>query len=214
MASRTCLDGGGPIRRARRAVPLADIAEETSDSMPSSIAGPLTDGVPVARGRARLATAVNVARTPGGGARNQATIRTTRGVMKPHQHGTGAPHAASSRFRLPLPCSFESLFRMGARSPFPLLRAHAHSVLQSLAGDPEASPAAAPVGPQSAFVVTLRLTCAHGHSASPARTVKAADQLRADHASHAPFFPQMEGGGRNCGKMQRASRQRQPEVAA
>ena len=74
---RTCLDGGGPIRRARRAVPLADIAEETSDSMPSSIAGPLTDGVPVARGRARLATAVNVARTPGGGARNQATIRTT-----------------------------------------------------------------------------------------------------------------------------------------
>ena len=106
------LDGGGPIRRARRAVPLADIAEETSDSMPSSIAGPLTDGVPVARGRARLATAVNVARTPGGGARNQATIRTTRGVMKPHQHGTGAPHAASSSSTSP-PCSFESLFRMG-----------------------------------------------------------------------------------------------------
>ena len=170
LASRTCWTVAVSRSNEARATSCAYLqtAEETCDSMPSSIAAPVTCGVPVSRGRARLATAVNVARTP---ARHRATLRTT-----PWRHETSARNGGTARSFVqlrPLPsCSsvFKSLFRMGAFSPFPLFRAHAHSVLQSLAGEPEATPAAVPVSPQSAFAVTpppmrarsLRLTCAHG----------------------------------------------------
>ena len=178
LASRTCWTVAVSRSNEARATSCAYLqtAEETCDSMPSSIAAPVTCGVPVSRGRARLATAVNVARTP---ARHRATIRTT-----PWRHETSARNGGTARsfvqLRPLLPCSsvFKSLFRMGAFSPFPLFRAHAHSVLQSLAGEPQA----APVSPQSAFAVTPPLH---------ARTVKAAGRLRVDRASHAPFFAQM-----------------------
>ena len=168
LASRTCWTVAVSRSNEARATSCAYLqtAEETCDSMPSSIAAPVTCGVPVSRGRARLATAVNVARTP---ARHRATIRTT-----PWRHETSARNGGTARSFVqlrPLPSMFFSVqipLPEGAFSPFPLFRAHAHSVLQSLAGEPEA--AAVPVSPQSAFAVTpppmrarsLRLTCAHG----------------------------------------------------
>ena len=143
-------------------------------------------GVPVT-GRAQTATSENVIWTPRRGARHQATIRTTLWRHEtPHRHhGTGAPQAA---FVHCLPCSFgiplrrrmgATLFPAATSEPLPLFRAHAHSVLQSLAGEPQA----APVSPHSAFAVTPPVH---------ARTVKAAGRLRVDRASHAPFFAQMQ----------------------
>ena len=124
-------------------------------------------GVPVT-GRAQTATSENVIRAPRRGARHQATIRTTLWRHEtPHRHhGTGAPQAA---FVHCLPCSFgiplrrrmgATLFPAATSEPLPLFRAHAHSVLQSLAGEPQA----APVSPQSAFAVTPPL---HARTVTP-----------------------------------------------
>ena len=137
-------------------------------------------GVPVTpgTGKAQPATSEKVIQARyRRGARHQATIRTTLWRHEtPHRHhGTGAPQAASSIPGIAFHVLFGIPLRMGAAlfpaatsEPFPLFRAHAHSVLQSLAGEPQA----APVSPQSAFAVTppymrarsLRLTgkCAHG----------------------------------------------------
>jgi hypothetical protein len=118
--------------------------------------------VPGGTGRAQTATSEKVKRTPRRGARHQATIRTTlwRHETAHRHHGTGAPQAASSIPGIAFHVLFGIPLRMGAAlfpaatsEPFPLFRAHAHSV-----------------SPQSAFAVTppymrarsLRLTCAHG----------------------------------------------------
>ena len=134
-------------------------------------------GVPVTPGTGTASE--EVIRPPRRGARHQATIRTTLWRHEtPHRHhGTGAPQAASSiafHVLLGIPLRRRmgaALFPASTSEPFPLFRAHAHSVLQSLAGETQA----APVSPQSAFAVTppymharsLRLTCAHGQGGWP-----------------------------------------------
>ena len=103
LASRTCWTVAVSRSNEARATSCAYLqtAEETCDSMPSSIAAPVTCGVPVSRGRARLATAVNVARTP---ARHRATLRTT-----PWRHETSARNGGTARSFVqlrPLPSMF------------------------------------------------------------------------------------------------------------
>ena len=112
-----------PVRRARRAVPFADVAEEEcrSDSMVTRPRAQVPGGVPVT-GRAQTATSENVIRTPRRGARHPATIRTTLWRHEtPHRHhGTGAPQAASS---IAFHVLLESLFEDGwgqRYSPLPL----------------------------------------------------------------------------------------------